>query len=251
MGKKIVQNCIYALIGVTLLVCVWLIAYKPVGNELVVPSPWDCFVQMGVTLTDGAFWTAFGNTFLRVLAAFGISFVSAVVFAVLSYAFPVVGRILSPIISVFRSLPVLAVTLILWMLLGSENTPVAVAFLSLFPMLYAGTVSGLCAVDEELLVMSRVYKVPLKKRILHLYLPTAAPHVARESAAALSFSLKLVVSAEVLADTYKSIGELMQDAKSLLDMPSLFALVCITALVGLVLEAGAGVLVSYIERSVQ
>jgi NitT/TauT family transport system permease protein len=103
-------------------------------------------------------------------------------------------------------------------------------------MLYAGMSAALSQVDGELLEMSRVYRVPMKRRILQLYLPSVSPYVLREAGAAVSFSLKLVVSAEVLANTYKSLGGMMQDAKLFQEMPTLFALVALTFLFGLVLE---------------
>ncbi len=248
MKKSILQNCIYALCGIGVVVTVWVIAYYGVGNELVVPSFSDCVKDVGELLIENRFWRYFFNTFARVAIAFFVSFVLAAVFAVVAYITPAVRGILSPIISLLRSLPILAVTLILWLMFGRQEAPIAVAFLSLFPMLYAGFLSALSGVDEELIVMSRAYKVPMKKRIFSLYLPSAAPYVLKEGGAAISFALKLVVSAEVLVGTYRSVGYLMNDANQALNMPLLFALVCATALAGLVLESVALLLARLVER---
>ena len=251
MKKSILQNCIYALCGIGVVVTVWVIAYYGVGNELVVPSFSDCVKDVGELLIENRFWRYFFNTFARVAIAFFVSFVLAAVFAVIAYVTPVVKGILSPIISLLRSLPILAVTLILWLMFGREDAPIAVAFLSLFPMLYAGFLSALSGVDEELVVMSRVYKVPLKKRVFSLYLPSAAPYVLKEGGSAISFALKLVVSAEVLVGTYRSIGYLMNDANQIPDMSMLFALVCVAALAGLILESVALGFARMVERRVK
>ena len=112
----------------------------------------------------------------------------------------------------------------------------AVAFLSLFPMLYAGILAALKEVDGELITMSRVYGVPMKKQIRELYIPSVLPYVLRESGAAVSFSLKLVVSAEVLVMTSKSLGGMLFEAKNYSEIPLLFALVGVTFLIGLALE---------------
>lgn len=230
---------------------VWSIAHVAVGNDLLVPSVGDCLKEIGRLLTDGGFWRAFLQTFLRVLIAFGISFILALIFALISYMVPWFGRILSPIVSMLRSLPTLAVLLILLVWAGAAKAPIIVAFLSLFPMLYAGMSAALFQVDNELLEMSRVYRVPIKKQIFNLYLPSMSPYVLREAGAAFSFSLKLVVSAEVLANTFKSIGGMMQEARLYLEMPTLFALVLLTFLLGLVIETIGVWTANFVERRVK
>lgn len=251
MKKKLLQNCLYAIAAAGFILVVWLVARFAVGNELLVPSPWGCLKKAGALLIDGEFWYGFGQTLGRVLVAFAISFLLALVFAVVAYTVPVFGRFCSPVIAAMRTLPTLAAALVILVWCGAANAPVAVAFLSLFPTLYAGISAALSQVDSELIEMSRVYKVPVWRRIFGLYLPSATPYVLRESGAALSFSLKLVVSAEVLANTYKSLGGMMQEAKVVLDVPLLFALVCVAAVTGILLESAAALVSFLVERGVK
>lgn len=245
------KHLIQTLIALAFILVVWGVAHIAVGNDLLVPSVGDCLKEIGRLLIDGGFWRAFLHTFLRVLIAFGISFFLALIFALIAYMVPWFGRFLSPIVSMLRSLPTLAVLLILLVWAGAANAPVVVAFLSLFPMLYAAMSAALCQVDGELLEMSRVYRVPLKKQVRDLYLPSMSPYVLRESGAAFAFSLKLVVSAEVLANTYKSLGGMMQEARLYLEMPTLFALVILTFLLGLALEFLGAWAANFVERRVK
>lgn len=245
------KNCIIWAAAIAFLSLVWVVAYYAVGNDLLVPSFSDCLKRLFVLLGTRVFWTAFFATLLRVLIAFVLSFVLAVVLAVVSYLLPTFKAFFAPIVSVLRSLPTLAVLLVLLVWTGANGAPVVVAFLSLFPMLYAGVAAALSGVDNALVEMSRVYKVPLKKRILQLYLPSIAPQVLQEAGAATSFALKLVVSAEVLAATWKSLGGMLQEAKLYLDMPLLFALVCVSFLTGLLLELALSAVARAVERRVK
>ncbi len=102
-------------------------------------------------------------------------------------------------------------------------------------------------VDGKLVEMSKIYRVPVRKQIFGLYLPSAAPYVLREAAAALSFSLKLTVSAEVLANTYQSLGGMMQEAKIYVEVPALFALTALVVIAGFLLE-GLGAAAAYAAR---
>ncbi|MBQ8684971.1 MAG: ABC transporter permease subunit [Clostridia bacterium] len=246
--RTVWKNCITGLAAVALLVIAYLFAHAVVGNELLVPSFSDCMKGLGGLLISGGFWRAFFSTFLRVLCAFTISFGLAVVFAIVAYLLPIFARFFAPIVAVLRSVPTLAVLLIVLVWTGSGVAPVVVAFLTLFPTLYAGLYAALLGVDRGLAEMSRVYRVPLKRRVFSLYLPSIAPLALREGAAALGLALKLVASAEVLAGTYASLGGLMQEAKAYLDMPLLFALVCVTFLLGLALEALGNLAALAVER---
>lgn len=235
MKKGLYQNLIQ-LGAVLVLLLVWLIAWVAVGNELVLPSLSSCLKKMGELFLLGWFWKALLYTLGRVLTAFIISFVLAAVFAVVAYLLPAFGIFLRPITASMRALPTLAVLLILLVWAGADGAPVSVAFLSLFPMLYTEIYSALLAVDKDLAEMSEVYRVPTKIRLTKLYLPVAFPAIVRGGASALGFALKLVASAEVLAGSFVSLGGMMQEAKTYLDIPLLFALVLVTFVLSLALD---------------
>ncbi|MBQ7948290.1 MAG: ABC transporter permease subunit [Clostridia bacterium] len=251
MKKLIWKNVIQTLAAIAFLLIVWLIAYFSVGNKLLIPPLSDSLKEMGGLLANSAFWRALGMTVLRAFGAFAISFIFALVFAVVAYLYPSIGNFLAPLVSMLRSMPVLAVLLILLSFLGAGQAPIAVAFLSLFPMLYAGISAALSGIDKHLIEMSRVCGTPLWRKITAIYLPLSAPYILKESAAALSFSLKLIVSAEVLAHTAKSLGGMMQESKIYSEIPQLFALVGVAFLVGLILETAVGLLASAVEKRVK
>lgn len=235
------KNTVWSLSAILFLWVIWLIAYAFVKNDYILPSFAESLKEAGRLLTEGSFWRAFSATLSRTLSAFAVSFVLALLFSVVAYMVPPFGRFFAPIVSAVRSLPAMAVILIVLVWTTPKTAPVIVAFLALFPLLYTGMYAALGGVDPELAEMSRVYRVPVWKRIAKLYLPSAAPYVLKESAAALSFSLKLVVSAEVLANTYRSVGGLMQQAKMFVEMPTLFALTLVVLVAGFLLE-GIGML---------
>lgn len=221
------------------------------GNPLIVPSPWTSLWTAVLLFGKSAFWYALGTTFLRVVIAFLLAFVFGAVFALVAYLYPTFGGFLEKIVAFLRSLPVLAVLLVLLVWFGADKAPVAVSFLSLFPILFSGFLSGLKELDPSLAEMSRVYGVPLKKRVLQWYLPALAPYALRESGTATSFALKLTVSAEILANTYKSLGGMMQEARTFLDGETLFALVIVTFVLAMAVEGIFSALANAVERRVK
>lgn len=247
MKNTILKNCIQTLLSLVFLLVCYFAAYAIAGNELLVPAFADVCKQMGKLLLSGGFWAALGNTLLRTLLALGISFVLALIFALISYLLPPFNSFFTPVVSALRSLPTLAVLLILLVWWGAGDAPVAVAFLSLFPMLYTAVLAALSSVDKQLIDVGRVCGVTVKNSVFRVYLPLTAPYVTREGTAAFSFALKLVVSAEVVANTARSLGGMMQEAQGYLDLPKLFALVIVTFFVALCLETLGNWLVSCVD----
>ncbi len=250
MKKLLWKNLWQTAVAILFLAVVWALAYFFVGNDLLVPPPRECLKEMGKLFVSGDFWGSFFSSFLRSILAFFISFALAAFFAVIAYLLPSFEKIFAPIVSVFRSLPVLAIVLIVLSFLTASETPVAVAFLSLFPMLYTGILAALSGIDKHLVETARVYGATPFKKAIGVYLPLSAPYILREAGGALSFSLKLVVSAEVLAYTAKSLGGMMQEAR-IFNLPQLFALVIVTFLTGLILEMATSALTAWVEKKIR
>ena len=251
MGAKFVKKIIFTIGAFGVLLLLWQIAFFCIGNPLLLPSPWTCFQKVGELLSREGFWSGFLATCLRASAAFLLSFLIALIFAVIAYLLPSFRAFLMPIVAFMRALPTVAVILLILVFATPDSAPVAVASLALFPMLYTSIVSALSGVDKGLIEMCKVYRVPTAKRIFSLYLPSVAPHLIREGSAGLSFSLKLAVSAEVLANTFQSVGGMMQQAKIYLEIPELFALTLLVVFVGLVVELIGGGFAALAERRVK
>ena len=251
MKKLLLKNVWQTLAAIVFLIAVWFAAYLAVGNELLIPDFKDSLKEVGKLFVSAWFWKGCALTMLRVAAAFVISFAAALFFAVLAYLVPTLGAFFAPVVSALRSLPVLAVLLILLSFLSAGSAPVAVAFLSLFPMLYTGILAALSGVDRQLIETSKVFGATWQAKVFKIYLPLSAPYVLREAGGGLSFALKLVVSAEVLAQAARSLGGMMQTAKVYGEIPQLFALVVVAFAVGLVLELSMNALAIQAEKRIR
>lgn len=217
---------------------VWLIAYFAVANDYVVPSFTDTMKSLGRLLTEASFWTAFGNSLLRTAEAFVVSFVLAAALSALSTVGRGAAAFLRPVMAFLRTLPTLAVILILLLWTSPLIAPVVVTVLVLFPAVYAQMTAAIGDIDGDLIEMAEVYRVPKRTRLFKIYLPLILPNVLSQSGANISMGLKIMISAEVLAGTYRSLGSLMQNARMYMEIPRLAALTLVAVLLGLVLDVG-------------
>ena len=246
----LLENVLFVIVCLCIFLGVWFITEKSIQNEYVFPSLQKVFKKIGQIITDKNFWKAFGGTMKRVSVAFLVSFFSSLIISVLSYEFVFVKKILSPFISIFRALPTLAIILILLVWTSPNTAPVVVAYFTLFPLLYTAFLTLFEGVDKQLIEMSKVYKVSRFQQITKLYIPNISYGIIRESASAFSFALKIVVSAEIISNTYLSIGGSLQEYKLFLEIPSMFALTLIIVAVGVVVELIGNVISDKVREKV-
>ena len=236
MKLRLDINFVFSLLSVALLWLLWLAMYYGGKNDYVLPSIGATFEEMGKLLAGRSFWRAFGNTLLRTFCAFVFSLVAGVLLAASARLFRGVRAFLAPLISVLRTVPTMAIILVLLLWTTPAFAPVVVSVLVLFPATYAAVLAALDDAEENFGDLARAFRVSTGRRIFKMYLPLAAPPVLKQAGGIFSMGLKITVSGEVLASTYRSLGGLMQEAKSFVQMPQLLALTILTVVLGFILE---------------
>ena len=238
MSKKVkfALNILYPLITFALIAGIWAIAAAVIGVEIVLPAPSVAIGEFFSLLSDKIFYASLLSTFLRSLYSFVIAFVCAFATAVLGYLVKPFYKIFNPAVMVMRAIPTMSVILLCIIWLSARTSPVVIAFLIVFPVIYSGTYSAIGRVDDRLVMMSRIYKIPLKDRLTKLYMPAIAPEIMDSCRSAVGLNLKVLIAAEVLAATKNSLGNMMQLAKVSLDTASLFAYTIAAIILSFILE---------------
>ena len=113
MCKKRWLNLILPVVSVLALIALWAVASLAVDSEFILPSVSQTVNSLFSVMGKGAFWVALFNTLLRSLIAFIISFIMAFILAVISYKSAMLDGVISPLISIMRALPTIAVVLLL------------------------------------------------------------------------------------------------------------------------------------------
>lgn len=214
----------------------WIVAYYSVRNDYVIPAVDDTFKSLFDCLKSGNFWLAMLNTVLRTVLAFIISFLSAVALVAIGAVFKQSNSFIKPFIDVLRTLPTLAIILILLFWTTPAVAPVIVTVLVLFPMIYSQLYTASNGIDAGIKEMADVYNIGKRTRITKIYLPLIMPSVLSQTGSNISLGIKIMISAEVLAGTYRSLGGLMNNARIYVDMPRLAALTLVSVIIGLFID---------------
>ena len=234
-GQKIIYNLI-PVFSVAVLICLWAISSAIVGNG-VFASPKQAVIALIEIFSYSEFYLALGGTLLRTLIAFAFSFLVALVLAFFSKKSQAFKRAVSPIISITRALPTVAIVLLLLFLTSnnSQVAPVVVTSLIVIPTSYVNILTSLEAVESEEIEMCNAFGVDKKLIIKKLYLPKTAPSMLIAVGSGICLNLKLMVAAEVLAFTANSIGYFLKLCSEY-DFAKMLALVLVTVVIGLIIE---------------
>ncbi len=229
-------NAILPLISVICMLVLWVSVSLAVDSEYIFPSISATFSELFSLLTRAEFYTAFFMTLLRSVIAFFVSFVLALLLALLTKKSVKATKIISPVISVIRSLPTVAVVLLLLFWVNKFTAPIIVTLLVVLPTLYTNLFNALFSVDDEQFKMCKIFGVSKKEVIFKVQLPQIMPSMLRSVGSGLALNVKLMVAAEVISATSKSMGRLLSNAQYNAEIAQMFALVLTCVLVGLIIE---------------
>jgi NitT/TauT family transport system permease protein len=198
--------------SLVLFILAWKLAAALVGHDLLLPPPEKVLGEALALYPTPRFLAALGATFLRGGLAFLISLIAGAVAGIAAGLSPLFDAVLSPVLTVIRATPVLALILIAYLWFPLEALPVFSAILMCFPVMVTSAAAGARAADPRLLEMARLFKVPRREQLLHLRLPQAAPFLLSGAKSALGLSWKVVVSGEVLVQPLRALGTGLQNA---------------------------------------
>ena len=236
-NKDKLLNSILPVLTVIAIIILWSVFASTIDNAFILPSASAVMESFGALLTSREFYIALFSTFLRSLIAFIISFVLGFVLAVLSVKSSVIKSALSPVIKIMRALPTIAVVLLLLLWTTSNIAPVVVTMLVVLPTVYTQVISAFNSLDKTVSEAARVDGANEKAVFLKVELPQAMPTVYSVIGSGISLNFKLMVAAEVLSQTAKSIGYMLNTSKVYFETAQMFALVIASVLIGVIIES--------------
>ncbi|HKL73889.1 MAG TPA: ABC transporter permease subunit [Clostridia bacterium] len=234
--NKLYKNLIYPVISLGLLFLIWFITAKIVDIELIIPSIDSTFKMLFALLAKKTFYLSVLGTLARTILSFVIAFVAAIILAIISSFLPFINKLLSPIVTIVRAIPTMSLILLTIIWLNSQTSPLLVGFFIIFPIMYGSFYTAINSVDSDLIQMSKAYNVSKKDMIFSLYLPNIAPSFFDIVRSTISLNVKIIISAEVLAQTKQSMGIMMQISKAQLETADLLAWTLVAIILSYVLE---------------
>ena len=204
-------------IRTTLIVLIWLVIWQvlalAVNNSILLSGPVEtaeALITLGAT---SSFYISVGITAGKILLGFLIGGLLGSVLALLCYRINIVKEFFSPFVSVIKSIPVVSFIIIALIWAGSSNVTIIVSAVISFPIFYKNLLEGLLVTDPKMLELAKVYQMKTSRKIRYIYLPSLTPHIKSAISLAIGMAFRGGITAEVVGQPLKSIGNGLYRAK--------------------------------------
>ena len=246
--KRILTNILFPFLALIAIIGIWYLVAWLKNNSLVLPYPEEVLARFFSLWKEKNFLSSILGTLGRTTLCFVISFILAIILALLAEIAPWTKSFFAPVISLLRSAPTVAVILLLYAFLPAKKMSVIVGFLIGFPVLYSAFCGALSSVDKKLITMSKVYEISAFRRAINVYLPSILPATFDASRSTLSLILKVVIASEILTLVPLSLGGKIQTAYASFEIEYLLAWTLLAIVLSYALELIVTVLKFIIVR---
>lgn len=231
MVNKKLLNKLLLIVSTAILLLLWKLISLWMGSEIILPSPELAFSAMVELFRQENFTESILFTIKRGVAGFLLSATTALLIGIAAGENKIVYNLLRPILTIVKTVPVLSIVLLAIIWFRTDNVPIFVCFLVVFPVISANVIEGIKNVDPHLIEMANIYRVGRRRIIFQIYLPSLIPYLLAGLSTAAGVTWKAVIAAEVLSMPRYAIGTGMQFAQIQLNTAELFAWTIIAVII--------------------
>jgi ABC-type nitrate/sulfonate/bicarbonate transport system permease component len=188
-------------------------------------------------LGTGAFWAALGRTLESTVLGFAIGVVIAVPLGIALGLSDLAFRSTRFVVEFLKPIPVVAILPLVLLIYGTtlQMKLVLIAFGTVWPLLIQ-VLYGIRAVDPVVSDTARSFRMGRWRRVGLVVLPSAAPYIATGLRVGAVSALILSIVTELVGGA-AGLGFEIQRAELAADYPKLYALVLVSGVLGLALNA--------------
>ena len=242
------RNRIISFCVIVFLIIGWELLSKSFSSRQILPGPGDTISSLiSISLKPG-FLTELGVTLLRGLIGFVFAFIGAILIGIPAGLNSGIEAGFKPVLITIRSTPVVAIILLALIWFKSEQVPVFIGFLTMFPILAINISQGIRETDPAIIQMANLYNIRKRRILTDIYWPSILPFLYSGVSTAIGFGWRSVIIGEVLSQPRYGIGAMMQDAQSYLLVSEVIAWTVIAILVSAVFE---GIIRNIEKRSIR
>ena len=236
MNNSSVRNRIISQCVIVLLIIGWEWLSRSFNSRQILPGPVDTIHSLISIAGKPDFLTTLGYTLFRGFIGFLLAFAGAIIIGIPSGLSPGIEAGFKPVLITIRSTPVVAIILLALIWFKSEQVPVFIGFLTMFPILAINISQGIRETDPAFIQMANLYHIRKRRILTDIYWPSILPYLYSGISTAIGFGWRSVIIGEVLSQPRYGIGAMMQDAQSYLLVSEVIAWTVIAILVSAVFE---------------
>ena len=236
MKNKVAKRVIVTFISILFWIFVWELISRAVKIPSILPSIFSILESLMKLSVTANFWKTILLSCIRILSGFVIGVGLGIALSFASFYNKAVMTIISPMMTVIRATPVASFILVVWLLIGSDLTPIAITVMMVTPIIWQNLIDGFKSMDNELIEVSKVFEFSRLKRFMLIIAPTLIRYFVPAIITALGLGWKSGIAAEIIAYTQNSIGREIFIAKNYVEGAEMLAWTLVVILISLLFE---------------
>jgi len=235
--RRAARKAILGLLGVLGFLATWqLIPMMGIIDERFLPSATTTLARLGELVLDLEFWRNVRRTLTYWALGLAIAVVLATALGTIVGLVPFLRRATHTSVEFLRPIPSVALIPLVILIFGIR-TPAALVIIvyASFWQLFIQVLYGVGDVDAVARDTAKSFRLPRSHRLRYLILPTALPYFMTGVRLAAAVALILAVTAEMTIGV-PGLGNVINLARNAGDSPTLYAVVVVTGLLGLVIN---------------
>jgi len=237
MKTSTIKNKIFTSLAV---LAFWLLFWEAVslavGQVILVPSPLEAVAAWFGLAGDKAFWAAVLVSLFRVTAWILIAVFVGIIGAIISSKSYIFKTLMTPVLHIIRAAPVASFIILALVWITTDRLPIFIAFLMVVPIIWESLETAIEGIDQNLIEMGRLFNLKRHQIFFKIKVPLLMPTFISLCTTSLGFAWKAGVAAEVICRPKLSLGRLLQDSKTYLETPELFAVTATVVVLSIILE---------------
>jgi len=213
----------------------WFLLFFILSSPFLFPNPLDVIISF-FTMFNRVFLSNLGMTFLRVAVSFSFAFISGGVIGILAGRYQLFAAQVSPFISIIRTVPVISVIVIIFILFGFSLTPYIIGFMMIFPLVYQAFTDSIKNIDEAFIDMFLLDENKLVRLAIFCYFPLIRKAIFTVILQSVGIAIKVIVMAEYIINARSGLGRELRRTENNLLYNELFAITWFLILLSLSLE---------------
>jgi NitT/TauT family transport system permease protein len=139
-------------------------------------------------------------------------------------------------VQLIKAVPVASFIILAFFWFKSSNLPIFIAFLMVLPIIWSTTETALRGIDTKYIEMGQVFRLSKAQIFFKTKLPLIFPAFISSALTSLAFAWKSGIAAEVITKPLYSLGSMLEQSKTHLEIAEVFSLTAVVAMLSLLLE---------------
>jgi NitT/TauT family transport system permease protein len=219
---EVAAGVVPRLISIGLIFVLWALASAAVGTS-VIPSPSQVWAAFLDAVHEGYIWSDMLITFARLLAAFALAMVLAIVIGLAIGTIGWVAKMFDFWVTIGAAVPSLLIIVVCYLWLGlNERAAIVAAALVVAPSATFNVIQGVRSIDPGLSEMARAFGVPKLAITRRVLFPQTLPYLFAAARSCLSLTWKIIIFVELMGRS-SGVGYRIQYFYSLFNMERVLA----------------------------